>query len=70
MSLQPLDLRARELPNAIALGDDTESLSWSKRPRSSSAGARNWPGSRRRPRETSARPACTPCTTPFPAAAP
>ncbi|MFD9389997.1 AMP-binding protein [Streptomyces sp. NPDC060000] len=30
MSLQPLDLRARELPNAIALGDDTESLSWSR----------------------------------------
>lgn len=30
MSLQPLDLRARELPNAIALGDDAESLSWSR----------------------------------------
>ncbi|MFE9442198.1 AMP-binding protein [Streptomyces sp. NPDC006602] len=30
MSLQPLDLRARELPNATALADDTESLSWSR----------------------------------------
>lgn len=30
MSLQPLDLRARDLPDATALSDDTESLSWSR----------------------------------------
>jgi acyl-CoA synthetase (AMP-forming)/AMP-acid ligase II len=30
MPLQPLDLRACELPDATALADDTESLSWSR----------------------------------------